>query len=246
MSTGLIPTKEKLLEAIGPKTVGIVVNSPSNPTGAIYPEETLRMIAEVAIEKDLWIIFDEMYERFAYAPAKHVNILNACPEAKDRVIIVNGVSKTYAMTGWRIGYALGPKEIIAKMATLQTHLTSNASSIAQWGAYGAITGAEEDVEKMRAEFEKRRRVIVDMINDIPGLKVREPEGAFYVFADVTGCPVPDDMKFCELLLNEKYVAAVPGTAFFAPGYIRLSYACSMENIKEGMKRMKEFVEGLSK
>lgn len=246
MSTGLIPTKEKLLEAIGPKTVGIVVNSPSNPTGAIYPEETLRMIAEVAIEKDLWIIFDEMYERFAYAPAKHVNILNACPEAKDRVIIVNGVSKTYAMTGWRIGYALGPKEIIAKMATLQTHLTSNASSIAQWGAYGAITGAEEDVEKMRAEFEKRRRVIVDMINDIPGLKVREPEGAFYVFADVTGCPVPDDMKFCEMLLNEKYVAAVPGTAFFAPGYIRLSYACSMENIKEGMKRMKEFVEGLSK
>ena len=148
------------------------------------------------------------------------------------MIIVNGVSKTYAMTGWRIGYALGPKEIIAKMATLQTHLTSNASSIAQWGAYGAITGAEEDVEKMRAEFEKRRRVIVDMINDIPGLKVREPEGAFYVFADVTGCPVPDDMKFCELLLNEKYVAAVPGTAFFAPGYIRLSYACSMENIKD--------------
>lgn len=242
MSTGLLPQKEKLLEAIGPKTVGIVVNSPSNPTGAIYPEETLRMIAEIAIEKDLWIILDEMYERLEYTPAKYVNILNVVPEARNRVVLVNGVSKAYAMTGWRVGYALGPQEIISKMNTLQAHLTSNASSISQWAAYGAITGAEEDVKRMCAEFEKRRRVIVDMINDIPGLKVREPEGAFYVFVDITGSHLPNDIEFCKQLLDEKYVAVVPGTAFLAPGYIRLSYACSMENIKDGMKRIKEFVD----
>ncbi len=246
ISTGLLPIKEKLVNAIGPKTVGIIVNSPSNPSGAIYPEETLRMIAEAAIENDLWIIFDEIYERFAYAPAKHVNILNVAPEAKDRVVLINGVSKAFAMTGWRIGYALGPDKIIAKMGTLQTHLTSNASSIAQWAAYGALKDADADVEKMVAEFEKRRDVIVSMINDIPGLKVRAPEGSFYVFADITGCPVPDDMKFCEMLLKEKYVAAVPGAAFLAPGYIRLSYACSMEDIKEGMTRMKDFVKGLER
>lgn len=246
ISTELLPTKENLLSAIGPKTVGMIVNSPSNPTGAIYPEETLKMIAEIAQEKDLWIVFDEIYERFAYDGAKHVNLLNAAPEIKDRVIIINGVSKAYAMTGWRIGYALGPKEIIAKMNTLQTHMTSNASSIAQWAAFGAITEADPDVEAMRAEFEKRRRTIVDMIRGIPGLKVREPEGAFYVFVDIRDCPVPDDMEFCDKLLTEKYVAAVPGTAFFAPGFIRLSYACSMDTIKEGMARMKEFVEGLKK
>lgn len=246
ISTELLPTKENLLAAIGPKTVGMIVNSPSNPTGAIYPEDTLKMIAEIAQEKDLWIVFDEIYERFAYDGAKHVNILNAAPEIKDRVIIINGVSKAYAMTGWRIGYALGPKEIIAKMNTLQTHMTSNASSIAQWAAFGAITEADSDVEAMRTEFEKRRRTIVDMIRDIPGLKVREPEGAFYVFVDIRDCPVPDDMEFCDKLLTEKYVAAVPGTAFFAPGFIRLSYACSMDTIKEGMTRMKEFVEGLRK
>ena len=244
MSTNLLPTREKLLEVIGPKTVGIIINSPSNPTGAIYPEETLNMIAEIAIEKDLWIILDEMYERLEYTPAKYGNSLNVVPDVKERVVLVNGVSKAYAMTGWRIGYALGPKEIISNMNVLQAHLTSNASSIAQWAAYGAITSAEEEVVKMRTEFEKRRRLIVNMINNIPSLKVREPDGAFYVFVDITGSRISDDVEFCKQLLDEKYVAAVPGTAFLAPGYIRLSYACSMQNIKEGMKRIKEFVEGV--
>lgn len=246
ISTDFLPTKGNLLAAIGERTVGIVVNSPSNPTGAIYPAEILKMIADVAREKDLWIIFDEIYERLAYAPAKHVNILNAAPEAKERVILINGASKTYAMTGWRIGYAIGPNEIISKMNALQTHLTSNACSIAQWAALGALKNANGDAEKMRAEFEKRRRVIVDMLRDMPYVKVKEPEGAFYVFADIRGCPIPDDMKFCAELLDKKYVAAVPGSAFFAPGFLRLSYACSMENIKAGMTRMKEFMESLKK
>ena len=244
IATNLLPTKENLLAAIGPKTVGIILNSPSNPTGAIYPAETMKMIAEVAKEKDLWIIFDEIYERFVYAPAKHVNILSVAPEIKDRVLIINGVSKVYAMTGWRIGYALGPQDIVAKINTLQTHLTSNACSIAQWAAYGALKGAEAYADTMLDEFAKRRRVIIDLIRDMPYVKVKEPEGSFYVFVDIRECPIPDDMEFCEKLLNEKYVAAVPGTAFFAPGFLRLSYACSMENIKEGMARMKTFLENL--
>ncbi|MBR4400532.1 MAG: pyridoxal phosphate-dependent aminotransferase [Synergistes sp.] len=244
ISTNLLPTKEKLIEAIGKKTVGIVINSPSNPTGAIYPAETLKMIADVAKENDLWIIFDEIYERLAYEPAKHVNILNAAPDVKDRVLLINGASKAFAMTGWRVGYALGPKELMAKMNTLQAHLTSNACSVAQWAALGALSGAEDDVEMMRREFAKRRRTMVDMLRDMPYVKVKEPEGAFYVFADIRSCPLPDDMEFCAKLLEDKYVAAVPGTAFFAPGFIRLSYACAMETIKEGMTRMKEFMESL--
>ncbi|MDO4987854.1 MAG: pyridoxal phosphate-dependent aminotransferase, partial [Synergistes sp.] len=244
IETDLLPAKERLLAAISDKTVGIILNSPSNPTGAIYPEETLKMIAEVAKEHDLWIIFDEIYERFAYSPAKHVNILNVAPEIRDRVILVNGVSKSFAMTGWRVGYGLAPKEIIAKTAALQSHLTSNACSVAQWAALGALQGADADVENMRCEFEKRRSVIISMLRDMPYVKVKEPDGAFYVFADLRDCPIPDDMVFCERLLNEKYVALVPGSAFFAPGFVRISYACSPEDIKEGMSRMKEFLVGL--
>lgn len=244
ISTDLLPLREKLEEAIGKKTAGIIINSPSNPTGVIYPAETLRMIADVAKEHDLWIIFDEIYERLAYEPAKHVNILNAAPEVKDRVLLINGASKAYAMTGWRIGYALGPKELMAKINTLQTHLTSNPCSIAQWAALGALRGAEDDVEMMRREFAKRRSVMVEMLRDMPYIRVKEPEGAFYVFPDIRNCPIPDDMEFCARLLESKYVAAVPGTAFFAPGFLRFSYACSMETIKEGMTRMKEFMESL--
>ena len=244
ISTDLLPLREKLEEAIGKKTAGIIINSPSNPTVAIYPAETLRMIADVAKEHDLWIIFDEIYERLAYEPAKHVNILNAAPEVKDRVLLINGASKAYAMTGWRIGYALGPKELMAKINTLQTHLTSNPCSIAQWAALGALRGAEDDVEMMRREFAKRRSVMVEMMRDMPYIRVKEPEGAFYVFPDIRNCPIPDDMEFCARLLESKYVAAVPGTAFFAPGFLRFSYACSMETIKEGMTRMKEFMESL--
>lgn len=246
IATDLLPTKENLEAAITPKTAGIILNSPCNPTGVIYPEETMKMIADAAREHGLWIIFDEIYERLAYAPAKHINLLNVAPDMKDSVLIINGVSKTYAMTGWRIGYALGPAELIKKINTLQTHLTSNASSIAQWAALGALQGADEDVKKMHAAFEKRRELIVKLVNDMPGVSAREPEGAFYILVDVRKSPIPDDMEFCRRLLEEKYLAAVPGTAFFAPGFVRFSYACSEDNINEGMKRMKEFLEELGK
>ena len=244
LKTDLIPTKEAIEAVLSDKTVGMIINSPSNPSGAIYNEETLKMIADVAREKDLWIIFDEIYERLVYAPAKHVNILNVAPDLRDKVIIINGASKAYAMTGWRIGYALAPKPLIAKMNTLQTHLTSNASSIAQWAAWGAVKDADPDVEKMREAFEERRKVILELVRSMPYVKVRDPEGAFYIFIDVRESPIPDDIKFCEKLLEEKFVAAVPGAAFFAPGFVRFSYACSMENIREGMQRLKEFLKAL--
>lgn len=243
LSTDFVPTRENIEKTITPKTVGMLINSPNNPTGAMLTKETLEMIADVAREHDLWIIFDEIYERLEYT-AKHINILNAAPDLKDRVLLINGASKAYAMTGWRIGYALGPKEWIKKMNTMQTHLTSNASSIAQWAALGALREADPVVEEMRAAFEERRAVILDLLHAMPYVKVRDPEGAFYVFVDISGCPIPDDLKFCEKLLEEKFVASVPGTAFFAPGFVRFSYACSMENIKEGMKRLKEFLESL--
>lgn len=244
LKTDLIPTKEAIEAVLSDKTVGMIINSPSNPSGAIYNEETLKMIADVAREKDLWIIFDEIYERLVYAPAKHVNILNVAPDLRDKVIIINGASKAYAMTGWRIGYALAPKPLIAKMNTLQTHLTSNASSIAQWAAWGAVKDADPDVEKMREAFEERRGVILGLVRDMPYVKVRDPEGAFYIFIDVRETPIPDDIKFCERLLEEKFVAAVPGAAFFAPGFVRFSYACSMDNIREGMGRLKSFLQSL--
>ncbi|MFA6893870.1 MAG: pyridoxal phosphate-dependent aminotransferase [Synergistaceae bacterium] len=244
LKTDLIPTKEAIEAVLSNKTVGMIINSPSNPSGAIYNEETLKMIADVARKKDLWIIFDEIYERLVYAPAKHVNILNVAPDLRDKVIIINGASKAYAMTGWRIGYALAPKPLIAKMNTLQTHLTSNASSIAQWAAWGAVKDADPDVEKMREAFEERRKVILELVRSMPYVKVRDPEGAFYIFIDVRESPIPDDIKFCEKLLEEKFVAAVPGAAFFAPGFVRFSYACSMENIREGMQRLKEFLQAL--
>lgn len=246
IKTGLLPTKEALLAAIGPKTVGMMINSPCNPTGMIFPAETLKMIADVAKEKNLWIIFDEIYERFTYEPAKHVNLLNVAPDIKDRVIIINGVSKAYAMTGWRIGYAIGPKEVIKKINTLQAHLMSNACSIAQWAAYSAIKDTDADVEMMRKEFEKRRQIIIDLIHDMPYVKVNDPKGAFYVLVDVRQCPISDDMEFCAKLLDEKYVAVVPGSAFLAPGFIRISYASSEEHIREGMARMKEFLEEMKK
>ena len=243
MNTNFVPDAQALEAVITDKTVGIVFNSPNNPTGAMFGEETLKLIAETAKKHDLWILSDEIYERLSYGK-QHINLLQAAPDVRGRTILINGASKAYAMTGWRVGWALGPKEIISKINSLQGHFTSNACSVAQWAALGALQGAEEDVEKMRLAFAKRRETIMKLISDMPYLKITEPDGAFYAFVNIKDCPVPDDMEFCARLLEEKYIAAVPGTAFFAPGYIRISYASSMENIVEGMKRLKEFLESL--
>ncbi len=242
--TGFVPTEEAFAKKITPKTVGMLLNTPSNPTGAVYSEATLKTIADLARKHNLWIIFDEIYERLVYGDAKHLNILQVAPDIADRVVIINGVSKAFAMTGWRIGYALGPTDVIKAMSEVQGHLTSNAASISQYAALGALRGAEADVETMRQAFEKRCAAMDTLLAKVPGVRFAKPQGAFYAFVDVSQTKLPDDVAFCTRLLEEKYVAAVPGRAFFAPGYVRFSYANSLAEIEEGMKRLKEFVESL--
>ncbi|MDR3254228.1 MAG: pyridoxal phosphate-dependent aminotransferase [Synergistaceae bacterium] len=242
--SAFVPTRDEIEKNITSGTTGMIINTPNNPTGAVYDERTLRMLANVALERGLWIIFDEIYERLVYGEAKHTNILNVAPEIRDRVILANGVSKAYCMTGWRIGYALGPREVIMKVDDIQSHLTSNASSIAQWASVGAINGAEADVERRRGEFEKRRDLIYGLVSGIDSLHIQKPEGAFYVFIDVRDTPISDDIEFCQRLLEERHVAVVPGAAFLAPGFLRMSYACSEADIREGVSRLRVFVDSL--
>ncbi|MFZ2811856.1 MAG: Aspartate aminotransferase [Synergistetes bacterium ADurb.Bin155] len=249
VTTGNVPLASKVAEAVTPRTVGMLINTPNNPTGAVYGEETLREIAEIALEHDLWIINDEIYERLVYGNSTHLNIATLVPEVADRTIQINGVSKAFAMTGWRIGYALAPKWLSPKIGAIQGHLTSNACTIAQWASLGALKGAEEDVVRMRDEFARRRAIITDLLKEMPLVSFSEPQGAFYVFLNVAGAlgglfngkKLEDDATFCEALLETEYVAAVPGTAFLAPGHIRLSYANSEAEIREGMARLKRFL-----
>ncbi|MDO9509396.1 MAG: pyridoxal phosphate-dependent aminotransferase [Thermovirgaceae bacterium] len=248
--TGCIPDTAITRKAITPRTVGILINTPNNPTGAVYGEKTLREIASLAIEKDLWIIFDEIYERLTYGSATHLNLLSLVPDVADRTILINGVSKAFAMTGWRIGYALAPDRIAGKIGAVQGHLTSNACSIAQWAALGALREGEADVVKMREEFSNRLNLMVDSLGKMPHIAFTIPQGAFYVFVDIRktiggsfdGRVIRGDGDFCEALLESEYVAAVPGSAFVAPGHIRLAYANSAEEILDGMKRLHRFLD----
>ena len=242
-ASGFAPTREDMERALSDKTVGMIINTPNNPTGVVYDRETLEMLAGIARQNDLWIIFDEVYERFVYGEAKHYNILQLAPDLRDRVIIVNGVSKAYSMTGWRIGYALGPKKVVSKMDDIQSHLNSNPSSISQWASVGAIKDSESYIESNRHEFKRRRDLLMDLLSGVGGLKIERPDGAFYAFLDVRNTSVPDDNEFCRRILEEKFVALVPGDAFFAPGYVRMSYACSEADIREGAERIIEFLRG---
>ena len=249
-STGYVPNLDVVRQAITPRTRCMMLNTPNNPTGAVYDEKTLKGLAELAVEKNIVIIYDEIYERLVYGHARHHQILNLCPEAKDLTIIVNGVSKAFAMTGWRIGYALGPTEIIATMGSFQGHLTSNACSVAQWAAVGALREANNDVIAMHSQFSKRKDLAVSLLKDMPLITFQEPQGAFYVWINIEktfgkkhgNTLITDDSSFCSALLDSKYVAGVPGTAFMVPGYMRISYSNSTEEITEGMGRLKEFLE----
>ena len=251
--TNFIPSIEKVTNSITDKTVGMILNTPNNPTGAVYDEKTIKELAKLAKEKDIWIIYDEIYERLVYEDAKHHCILSLVPEIEDRTILINGVSKAFAMTGWRIGYAIAPAWLAPKMGAIQGHLTSNPCSIAQWAAVGALEKAEKDVEKMHKAFSERRKLIVNLLRDMPHISFDAPTGAFYVFADIKktlgkkheGDLIDSDITFCTQLLEKKYVAAVPGTAFLAPGYVRLGYANSVEEITEGMNRLKSFLEEIN-
>lgn len=250
--TDFIPQIDKVEAAISDKTVAIILNSPSNPTGVMFDEKTIKEIGLLAIKHDLWIIWDEIYERLVYGEAKHFNPVQLLPELASRTIIINGVSKAYAMTGWRIGYVIGPKEIAAKINAFQSHLTSNPCSIAQWAAVGAMRESEKDVAQMLEAFKSRRDLICGLLSDMPHITFPIPEGAFYVFVDISKCfgmrfegkVIENDIDFCNALLEAELVAVVPGSAFSAQGYLRVSYASSPEEITEGMRRLNNFLEKL--
>lgn len=243
-------TKESLEAAITPRTKAIILNSPNNPTGSVYDIKDLEFIAEMAIKYDLIIISDEIYEKLIYDGTEHISIASLGDEIKERTIVINGVSKAYAMTGWRIGYTASNEEIAKLMSNLQSHETSNPNTIAQYASLEAINGPQKDIEIMRKEFEKRRNYMVDKINSIEGLSCVKPLGAFYVMINITkikgknikGYNINSSIDFCNALLEYSKVAAIPGEGFGDDDYIRLSYATSMENIIEGLNRIEGFLK----
>jgi aspartate aminotransferase len=231
--------------ACTPKTRAIVLNNPSNPTGATYTRAQIEALAKVVVEKDLLVVSDDIYRTLVYGGAEYVSIASLSQELADRTILVDGVSKTYAMTGWRIGYTattapLAP--LVKAMAKIQGQSTSNPTHIAQVATLAALTGPQDCVEQMRRAFDERRIEIVKLLRAIPGVSCREPKGAFYAFPDISayvGKKFPTDVELCDWLLDTAKVAVVPGSGFGAPGYVRLSYACSMDNIRKGVGRMHE-------
>ncbi len=236
---------DELRSVVTDKTRAFIINSPSNPTGCLYTEAELRGLAEVACEKDILIVSDEIYEKLCYGGSAAPSIASVSAEVKARTVVVNGVSKAYAMTGWRIGYAAGPVEIIKAMSKLQSQSTSNPASISQWAAVEAISGGQDTVDVMVAEFTKRRDVIVEGLRAIPGITCNSPEGAFYVFADFSGLygrssgdgPINNSLDMAGYLLEDAGLALVPGSAFGEDKFLRLSFATSMDNITGGLKRL---------
>ena len=251
-SQGFLPKMDDLVRCISPRTKAFVLNTPSNPNGCVWTREQLRELADLAVEHDFYIIADEIYEKLVYGDAKHYSIASFSPAVKRRTILINGVSKAYAMTGLRIGYACGPKEVIQAMVKYQSHATSSANAAAQHAAAVALTMDQTCVEEMRKVYEQRRNKLVELINDIPGLSCRMPSGAFYVMMNIRGIQgktfdgrvLDSSATIAEMMLEHAHVAVVPGVAFMAEGYCRMSYATSMENIVEGMKRIAAFVREL--
>jgi aspartate aminotransferase len=246
---------DAIARAITPATRMIVLCSPSNPTGAVYDEATLRAIADLAVRHDLWLVTDDIYRGLCYGGARFVQPATFSAEVRKRTIIVDGVSKSYAMTGWRIGFALAAPEIIAGMATLQGQSTTNAAAVSQAAALAAVTGPDDDLERMRVEFDRRRLAMLAGLRAIAGVTCVEPRGAFYAFPDVSsflglrapgGQVIQDDVALSDYLLDEARVAVVPGSAFFAPGHIRLSYATSQANIDKGLARIATALGKLSR
>lgn len=241
---------EAFAKALTPKTKAVILCTPSNPTGSAYTEAELRAIVEVWKKSNAWLVVDEIYADLVYDGFKHVSAATLAGDAQDRVIVVDGVSKTYAMTGWRIGWSIAPEKLAKALDTVQGQSTTNATAIAQHAAVAALTGPQETVESMRAAFEKRRRVMVEGLRSIPGVTCRMPEGAFYAFADCRslygipykGKPIATDEDVAFFLLDEAHVAAVPGGAFGAPGYVRFSYATSEERIQNGIASIKRAIE----
>ena len=222
---------DSLLEKITSKTKMIIVNSPSNPTGAVFTKKSMKLVADLCEDKDLYAMSDEIYEKMIYGK-EHLS-LAAIGDMHHRTITINGFSKAYAMTGWRLGYAVAPKEIIAEMSKVQQHSISQVTTFAMYGGVAALKGDQSCVEKMRQEFDKRRQYVIHELKAM-GYETAPAEGAFYAFVKVNG----DDMEVASRWLDKGHVAATPGSAFYAPGWVRLSYAASMEKLKEAMARIK--------
>ncbi len=249
LESGYKMTAEQLRQNISPKTKMLILNSPSNPTGSVYSRQELSDIAKVCVENNIYVISDEIYEKLIYDGEEHISIASFGDEIKKLTVVINGVSKAYSMTGWRIGYAAAEKEIIKAMDALQSHAASAPNSMAQKASYEAIVGNQDSVEVMVQEFDKRRKYMVEMISQIPGVTCLMPKGAFYIFPEISGLlgmkisdvEITDDIIFAKLLLEKAHVVAVPGSAFGSVGSLRFSYANSMENIKEGLQRMENLI-----
>ena len=239
-STGYKITPEQLEKAITPKTKLFILNSPSNPTGMVYTPDEIAALAKIIVEKDILVVSDEIYEKILYDGAKHVCIGSLGSEIFARTIVSNGFAKGYSMTGWRIGYLAGPIELIKATITLQSHSTSNVCTFAQYGAIAALESSQDCVEEMRQAFAKRRQVMLERLNAIPGLTCSKPDGAFYIFADISQLNIKS-LEFSEALLEKEQVAIIPGIAFGADDNIRLSYATDMATIEKGMDRLDKFV-----
>ncbi|MEK7534439.1 MAG: pyridoxal phosphate-dependent aminotransferase [Patescibacteria group bacterium] len=235
-------TANQIDQSISAKTKILILNSPSNPSGVVYDKKELEEIARVLVAHNILVISDEIYEKLIYGK-KHHSIASINSKINKLTVVVNGVSKSYAMTGWRIGYCAGPKEIIKMASSLQDHSTSNPNSIAQKAAIAALTGSEDCIQEMVREYRKRRDYMIGRLRAIKGIKVDMPDGAFYAYADVSKLynkNVADSVSFCTALLKQFFVGAIPGSAFGDDRYIRLSFATSLENIKEGMERLEKF------
>jgi aspartate aminotransferase len=243
--TDFVLTVEQVERAITPRTKLLILNSPSNPSGRVLPPADFRRILELTAEREIYVVSDECYLRFVYPPSEVFSAASLPAELRARLCIAGSFSKTYAMTGWRMGYALAPAEWTKAMLKVQGHSTSNANSIAQWAAVEALTGPQESVGIMLAEYTARRAWLLNELRNIPGMKCSEPEGAFYAFPDVRGC-LNKDLKtsgdFAQRLLEEEQTVVTDGAGFGAEGFVRISYATSMEQIKEGVTRIKRFAQ----
>lgn len=245
-------TASQIENAITDKTKALVINTPSNPTGMVYSEEELRAIADIVVKHDIYVVADEMYEYLIYGDEKHVSIASFNDEIYKRTITCSGLSKSYAMTGWRVGYTGSSPEIAKLMGSIQSHATSNPNSIAQKAAIEALNGPQETVEAMKEEFDKRRRYMFDHISKMPYVSTLEPKGAFYIFVDTEealqkeykGEKIETTKRLAEILLEDYSVAVVPCNDFGFPNHIRLSYAISMEQIQKGLDRIEKFLKDL--
>lgn len=242
----------KIREAVTPKTAAILINTPNNPTGAVYSRESLEALAKLAVESDIYIISDEVYEKLIYGEERHECVASFSEDVYRRAIIVNGMSKAYCMTGWRIGYTAAPKEIAGGINAIQGHTTSNSTTFVQWAAMEALEKNENTVREMVEEFSRRRDYMFLRISRIPGIRCDNVKGAFYLLPDVSayfgtgyeGYNIENSLDFCDYILREARVAIVPGAAFMAPRTVRIAYTNSMERLREGMDRMEKALERL--